>query len=30
MPCPENGDLVLAACPAVFEDLREVVQPTAA
>src|ERR671918_2473036 len=30
MPCPENGDLVLAACPAVFEDLREVVQPAAA
>jgi myo-inositol-1(or 4)-monophosphatase len=29
MPCPENDDLVMAAGPAVFEDLREVVQPTA-
>ena len=30
MPCPENDDLVLAACPAVFEDLRAVVHPVAA
>jgi myo-inositol-1(or 4)-monophosphatase len=30
MPCPENDDLVIAAGPAVFEDLREIVQPTAA
>jgi myo-inositol-1(or 4)-monophosphatase len=30
MPCPENDDLVIAAGPAVFEDLRAVVQPTAA
>jgi myo-inositol-1(or 4)-monophosphatase len=30
MPCPENGDLVVAAGPALFEDLRAVVQPTAA
>ena len=30
MPCPENGDLVIVAGPAVFEDLREVVQPTPA
>ena len=30
MPCPENDDLVIVAGPFVFEDLREVVQPTAA
>jgi myo-inositol-1(or 4)-monophosphatase len=30
MPCPENGDLVIAACPGIFEDLRSVVQPVAA
>jgi myo-inositol-1(or 4)-monophosphatase len=30
MPCPENDDLVLVACPAVFEDLRAVVHPVAA
>jgi myo-inositol-1(or 4)-monophosphatase len=29
-PCPENDDLVIAAGPSVFDDLREVVQPTAA
>jgi myo-inositol-1(or 4)-monophosphatase len=30
MPCPENDDLVIVAGPAVFEDLRAVVQPAAA
>ena len=30
LPCPENDDLVIAAGPAVFEDLRAVVQPVAA
>jgi myo-inositol-1(or 4)-monophosphatase len=30
MPCPENDDLVLAASPGVFEDLRAVVHPVAA
>jgi myo-inositol-1(or 4)-monophosphatase len=30
MPCPENDDLVIVAGPDVFDDLREVVQPTAA
>jgi myo-inositol-1(or 4)-monophosphatase len=30
MPCPENDGLVIAAGPDVFEDLRAVVQPTAA
>jgi myo-inositol-1(or 4)-monophosphatase len=30
MPCPENDDLVLAASPEVFEDLRAVVHPVAA
>ena len=30
MPCPENDDLVIAAAPAVFEELRAAVQPTAA
>ena len=30
LPCPENDGLVIAAGPAVFEDLRAVVQPTAA
>jgi myo-inositol-1(or 4)-monophosphatase len=30
MPCPENDDLVIAAPPAVFEDLRAAVQPAAA
>jgi myo-inositol-1(or 4)-monophosphatase len=30
LPCPENDDLVLAAGPDVFEDLRAVVQPTTA
>jgi myo-inositol-1(or 4)-monophosphatase len=30
MPCPENDDLVLAAAPGVFEELRAVVQPTTA
>ena len=30
MPCPENDDLVLAASPAVFEELRAVVHPVAA
>jgi myo-inositol-1(or 4)-monophosphatase len=29
-PCPENDDLVLAASPGVFEDLRAVVHPVAA
>jgi myo-inositol-1(or 4)-monophosphatase len=26
MPCPENDDLAIAATPAIFEDLRAVVQ----
>jgi hypothetical protein len=26
LPCPENDDLVLAAAPGVFDDLRAVVQ----
>jgi myo-inositol-1(or 4)-monophosphatase len=30
LPCPENDDLVMAAGPEVFEDLRAVVQPTTA
>jgi myo-inositol-1(or 4)-monophosphatase len=30
MPCPENDDLVIAACPGVFEELRAVVQPAMA
>jgi myo-inositol-1(or 4)-monophosphatase len=30
MPCPENDDLAIAAAPAVFEDLRSVVQLAAA
>jgi myo-inositol-1(or 4)-monophosphatase len=30
MPCPENNELVIASCPAVFEDLRAVVHPAAA
>jgi hypothetical protein len=30
MPCPENDDLVLAAGPGIFEELRAVVQPNAA
>jgi myo-inositol-1(or 4)-monophosphatase len=30
MPCPENEDLVIAAGPSVFEELRAVVQPAAA
>jgi myo-inositol-1(or 4)-monophosphatase len=30
MPCPENDDLVIAAGPAVFEELRSAVQPAAA
>jgi myo-inositol-1(or 4)-monophosphatase len=30
LPCPENDDLVIAAGPAVFEDLRGAVQPAAA
>jgi myo-inositol-1(or 4)-monophosphatase len=30
MPCPENDDLVIAASPSVFEDLRAAVQPAAA
>jgi myo-inositol-1(or 4)-monophosphatase len=30
LPCPENDDLVIAAGPGVFEDLREAVQPAAA
>jgi myo-inositol-1(or 4)-monophosphatase len=30
LPCPENDDLVIAAAPGIFEDLRAVVQPTAA
>jgi myo-inositol-1(or 4)-monophosphatase len=30
MPCPENDDLAIAACPGVFEDLRAAVQLAAA
>jgi myo-inositol-1(or 4)-monophosphatase len=30
LPCPENGDLVLAATPAVFDDLWSVLQFAAA
>ena len=30
MPCPENDDLVIAAGPVVFEELRAAVQPAAA
>jgi len=30
LPCPENDDLVIAACPGVFEGLRAVVQRAAA
>ena len=30
MPGPENDDLVIAAGAAVFEDLRDAVQPAAA
>jgi myo-inositol-1(or 4)-monophosphatase len=30
LPCPENDDLVIAAGPEVFEDLRAVVQPATA
>ena len=30
LPCPENDDLVIAASPSVFEDLRAIVQPAAA
>jgi myo-inositol-1(or 4)-monophosphatase len=30
LPCPENDELVIAAGPAVFEDLRALVQPAAA
>jgi myo-inositol-1(or 4)-monophosphatase len=30
MPCPENDDLVLAAGPGIFEELRAAVQPDAA
>ncbi len=30
MPCPENDDLVIAAGPAIFEELRAAVQPAAA
>jgi myo-inositol-1(or 4)-monophosphatase len=30
LPCPENGDLVIAASPAVFDDLWAVVQFAAA
>jgi myo-inositol-1(or 4)-monophosphatase len=29
LPCPENGDLVIAAAPGVFGALRAVVQPPA-
>jgi myo-inositol-1(or 4)-monophosphatase len=29
-PSPENGDLLIAASPDIFEDLRAVVQPAAA
>jgi myo-inositol-1(or 4)-monophosphatase len=30
MPCPENDDLVIAASPGIFEELRSVVQLAAA
>jgi myo-inositol-1(or 4)-monophosphatase len=30
LPCPENDDLAIAACPGVFEELRAVVQPAMA
>jgi myo-inositol-1(or 4)-monophosphatase len=30
MPCPENDDLAIAACPGIFEELRSVVQLAAA
>jgi myo-inositol-1(or 4)-monophosphatase len=30
MPCPENDELVIAAGPAIFEELRAAVQPAAA
>jgi myo-inositol-1(or 4)-monophosphatase len=30
LPCPENGELVIAAAPGVFDDLRAVVQFAAA
>lgn len=30
MPCPENDDLMIAAGPGVFEELRAVVQPAGA
>jgi myo-inositol-1(or 4)-monophosphatase len=30
MPCPENDDLAIVAPPALFEDLRAIVQPAAA
>ena len=30
LPCPENGDLVIAASPEVFDDLMAVVQPAMA
>jgi myo-inositol-1(or 4)-monophosphatase len=30
LPCPENDDLVIAASPGVFEELRAVVQPAMA
>ena len=30
LPCPENHDLVIAATPAVFDDLWALVQPAAA
>jgi myo-inositol-1(or 4)-monophosphatase len=30
LPCPENGDLVIAAGPAVFDELLAVVQPAMA
>ena len=30
LPCPENDDLVIAASPLIFEDLRGVIQLTAA
>jgi myo-inositol-1(or 4)-monophosphatase len=30
LPCPENDDLVIAASPGVFEELRDVVQLAAA
>jgi myo-inositol-1(or 4)-monophosphatase len=30
LPCPENEELVVAAAPGIFEDLRAAVQPAAA